>query len=211
MSVSANPQQSDLDLTMIVAFHHAFRRDLWRLTGLTTTTSTSGKGPEGWEYFKQQVHVHHTVEDEIIWPAITAAVTQPADLAVLQAMDDEHKKLDPAIAAVDQSFGTTSEQLRASVTALGDLLNGHLEHEERDALPMISRLLTAAQWSQVLKKIRASVSIRTAPRLLPWLLAGSTPEQEQAALAILPPPARLLYRVVWRRRYRPNKLWGTFA
>jgi iron-sulfur cluster repair protein YtfE (RIC family) len=208
MSVSASPTQTDVDLTMVVAFHHAFRRDLWLLAGLTTT-SAKGKPPEGWEYFKRQLRVHHTVEDEVIWPAVVAAVTQPADLAVLQAMDEEHKQLEPALAAVDQSFGTTTQRLQASVRALAELLNGHLAHEERDALPMISRTLRPEQWSEVMKNIRSSVSIKAAPRLLPWLLDGSTPEQEQAVLGILPPPARLLYRLVWRRRYRPSTRWAT--
>jgi hypothetical protein len=204
MSVTASTAKSDIDLSMILAFHHAFRRDLWQLAGLE-------KPSGGWEYFKRQIHVHHTIEDQIIWPAVTAAVTQPADLAILQAMDDEHKQLDPALADVDHAFGTTDGRLEASVSALAQLLNDHLVHEERDALPMISRLLGPNQWSVVTKEIRAAVSIKTAPRLLPWLLDGSTPQLEQDVLAILPPPARVLYRLIWRRRYHPGKPWAAAA
>jgi hypothetical protein len=204
MSVTASTAKSDIDLSMILAFHHGFRRDLWEVAGLAQPS-------DGWEYFKRQLHVHHTIEDEIIWPAVTAAVREPADLAILQAMDDEHKQIDPALAAVDRAFGTTDGQLEASVSALAQLLSGHLAHEEQDALPMLSRLLGVEQWKAVTKQIRAAVSIKTAPRLLPWMLEGSTPQMQQGVLAILPPPARVLYRLVWRRRYHPAKSWAAPA
>jgi iron-sulfur cluster repair protein YtfE (RIC family) len=210
MSLTANPQRTNVDLTMVLAFHDAFRRDLQLLAALAAN-STQSKAPDGWDYFKRQLHVHHTIEDQIIWPAMTGSVTEPEDFVVLDAMRVEHDQLEPALDAVDQSFGTTNGRLQASVGALAQLLNHHLEHEERSALPMISRLVSTDQRAEVVKKIRASVSIKVAPRLLPWLLEGSAPEQERALLATLPPPARLLYRLVWRGRHRRNVYWGAAA
>src|SRR5215469_1789262 len=63
----------DADLTIMLAAHDAFRRDLTRLVRTAAAADLSDPARRqsveaGWELFKHQLHLHHTAEDEIIWP-----------------------------------------------------------------------------------------------------------------------------------------------
>ena len=40
-----------------------------------------------------------------------------------------------------------------------------------------------------------------------WMLDGATPGQAAAATGQLPPPARVLYRTVWRPRFVRHPRW----
>src|SRR5881394_1749001 len=96
-------QQDTIDFTVMYATHDAFRRDLERLEA----AAAAGKAgtPEvraGWESFKSQLIVHHTVEDAYLWPRLRSAVAgRPDDLALLDDMEAEHARIDPLLAAVE--------------------------------------------------------------------------------------------------------------
>jgi Hemerythrin HHE cation binding domain len=50
----------------------------------------------GWELFKTELHIHHTAEDQDLWPRMrTHLADRPDQLALLQAMQDEHGRIDP--------------------------------------------------------------------------------------------------------------------
>jgi iron-sulfur cluster repair protein YtfE (RIC family) len=100
----------DADLTIMIAAHDAFRRDLTRLARAAAAADLSDPARRlsvnaGWELFKRQLHMHHTAEDEIIWPTLRPrlAHSQTA-LSVLDAMAEEHERIDPLLAAVDAAF-----------------------------------------------------------------------------------------------------------
>ena len=59
----------------------------------------------GWELFKRELHLHHTAEDELIWPALRPRLAHSENaLSVLDAMEEEHERIDPLLAAVDAAF-----------------------------------------------------------------------------------------------------------
>ena len=45
--------------------------------------------------------------------------------------------------------------------------------------------------------------------LFPWMLDGASADTSKRVLSMLPPPARLLYRAVWRPRYARTPRWNT--
>src|SRR5580704_7593529 len=98
----------DADLTIMIAAHDAFRRDLTRLArtaGAANDPARRQSVHAGWELFKRELHIHHTAEDEIIWPALRPRLAySPAALSVLAAMEAEHELIDPLLAAVDEQF-----------------------------------------------------------------------------------------------------------
>jgi uncharacterized protein (DUF2236 family) len=60
---------------MMLAAHDAFRRDLTRLARAAGAADLSGPARRqsvaaGWDMFKRQLHLHHTAEDEVIWPVL---------------------------------------------------------------------------------------------------------------------------------------------
>lgn len=71
-------QQGKVDVTVMYSTHDAFRRDLERLSLAAAAGRTdSDEVRAGWKNFKDQLHVHHSVEDAVLWPRVELAVAGP--------------------------------------------------------------------------------------------------------------------------------------
>jgi iron-sulfur cluster repair protein YtfE (RIC family) len=213
------------DTRLMVVMHDAFRRDLVSLA--RAADGAAGAGPDqqravaaGWQVFKRQLHAHHTTEDEIIWPALrTRFAHSESALSVLDAMEEEHERVDPLLTAVDDAFarrhadGPDSDDW-PGLDRLGDIVDvlvttlaGHLTHEENDALPLIGTGLTAEQWAGVGRQIARRNGMAVGSEMFAWMLDGIPPEQARPTLAQLPAPLRVLYRAIWRPRYTRTPHW----
>ena len=219
-SDAARHGAGDADLTIMLAAHAAFRRDLAQLARAAAFADLPDPGRRasvqaGWELFKRQLHLHHTAEDEIVWPALRERLPN-SDCAqsVLDAMEAEHQQIDPLLAAVDDAFARADHGHRADVRAIGDAadalassLAGHLTHEERDGLPLIGEALSSAEWRAVGFKIVRKNGLSAGGEMFAWLADGADPDQAAAAIGTLPPPARLVYRAIWKPRYNRTSRW----
>jgi hypothetical protein len=207
----------DADLTIMLAAHRAFRRDLARLArAAAQVTAGPGSGPDkrrsvaaGWELFKHELHLHHTAEDEIIWPALRPRLARSEHaLSVLDAMEEEHSRIDPLLAAVDAAFARPDGAGLADATdALASTLTGHLAHEERDGLPLIGVALTAAEWRRAGFRIARRNGLASGGEMFAWILDSTDREDAAATLASLPPPLRLVYRTLWKPRFQRTPRW----
>ena len=218
MANNAPASPGDLDMTIMLAFHDAFRRDLGHLARATSKRRIDLEEPArrtairtGWELFKAQLHLHHTGEDRDLWPRMRIHLADRTDdLALLQAMEDEHGRISPILAAIDEAFADRDaghQRLADAVDALAAELSGHLAHEERDALPLVERSLTQAEWKAFEHDQRRRTGIRGAAQFFPWLLDGASAEQLQAVLREFPPPLRVAYRHNWQPRYARHDHW----
>lgn len=202
----------DADLTIMLAAHDAFRRDLTRLARTASAAHDPARRDSvqaGWELFKRQLLMHHTTEDEIIWPALRARLDHSAAaLSVLDAMEAEHELIDPLLTAVDAEFGRDGEDRVADVIdALTSSLTGHLRHEERDGLPLIGAALSAAEWRGLGRKMGTQNGMAAGAEMFAWILDGTDRDHRKATLAQLPPPLRVLYRTVWKPRFERTPRW----
>ena len=210
----------DADLTIMLAAHAAFRRDLALLAQAATFADLPDPGRRasvqaGWELFKRQLHLHHTAEDAIVWPALRERLTGSDQAqSVLDAMEAEHQQIDPLLAAVDDAFGRAGDGHRADPRAIGDAadalatsLTRHLAHVERDGLPLIGVALTSAEWRRVGFRIVRQNGLSAGGEMFAWLADGADPDQAAAAIGTLPPPARLVYRAIWKPRYNRTSHW----
>ncbi|HLK73899.1 MAG TPA: hemerythrin domain-containing protein [Streptosporangiaceae bacterium] len=202
----------DADLTIMLAAHDAFRRDLTRLARTASAAHNPARRDSvqaGWELFKRQLLMHHTTEDELIWPALRARLDHSAAaLSVLDAMEAEHELIDPLLAAVDAEFGRDGEDRVADVIdALTSSLTGHLRHEERDGLPLIGVALSAAEWRGLGRKMGTKNGMAAGAEMFAWILDGTDRDHSKATLAQLPPPLRVLYRTVWKPRFERTPRW----
>ena len=109
-SDAARHGNGDADLTIMLAAHDAFRRDLTGLARAAASADLSDPARRqsvaaGWELFKRELHLHHTAEDELIWPTLRPRLVHSEHaLSVLDAMEEEHERIDPLLAAVDAAF-----------------------------------------------------------------------------------------------------------
>ena len=200
----------DADLTIMIAAHDAFRRDLTRLARTSSAANLAEPARRqsvaaGGELFKCERHMHHTAEDEIIWPVLRPRLAHSAAaLSVLDAMEAEHGLIDPLLAAVDAQFAAATAW--PTYDALTSALTGHLAHEERDGLPLIGAALTAAEWRGVGRKIAGQNGL-SAGGMFAWILDGADRDHAAATLAQLPLPLRLLYRARWKPRFEKTPRW----
>ena len=195
----------EVDFTMMYAAHDAFSRHLDRIAeALERDGAVSRPRRERWTLFAKQLHIHHTAEDEALWPMLRAAIASPDELAVLDAMEAEHAQLDPQLERIDalDRRGARVRRGGQRPRARSACSRGHMRHEENAALPLIDAYLGRAGWAEFGRHIRSTQGISGAAVYLPWLLDGAPADLAKRILAVLPPPVRVLYRVAWRRRYR---------
>jgi Hemerythrin HHE cation binding domain len=201
------------DLTIMLAAHDALRRDLTRLARATAGANLSDPARRqsvaaGWELLKRQLHLHHTAEDQIIWPVLRPRLAHSEHaLSVLDAMEAEHDLIDPLLAAVDTAFSGAPDQLAGTIDALATTLTGHLGHEERDGLPLIGVALTAAEWRAAGRAIARKNGLSAGSEMFAWMLDGTGRDQAAATLGSVPPPLRLLYRAIWKPRFDKTPRW----
>lgn len=206
-----------IDFTAMYAMHDALRRELEHLDRITSRADVDARQvlatAAGWQLFKKALHVHHTAEDDALWPVLRARLADsPEDLALLEAMAAEHAAIDPFLEAIDALIAASAAQ--ADPLRLGELvdalitgLSGHLKHEEDAALPLIARSITIEEWL-AFGQVHAQRIGPDAPRLLPWLLDGADEQTTQALLAPLPDPARGAYAAVWLPAYTALDRWS---
>jgi Hemerythrin HHE cation binding domain len=200
-----------IDFTMMYVTHDALRRDLGRLTSAAAAgTARSPAVRAGWENFKAQLHLHHTVEDDDLWPRLyTAVADRPDAVALLQEMEAEHAVLDPLLAAVDDALtGRLNQPLDPRLQELAGALDAHLTHEEDRALPLIQSVLTLEDWRGFAKAMARAQGVKGAAVYVPWIVDGASAAERKRFFAALPGPVRVINRLLWEPRYRQRGLWA---
>lgn len=204
-----------LDMTFMYVFHDALRRDLERIARSTAQGSDDPRrmlrSAAGWEMFKKYLRIHHQAEDDAVWPVMNKVLAdRPDDLALLDAMEEEHAAIDPLLDAIDSSLVDRdggSERLGGLVDSLLTNLTGHLKHEETDALALIDTTLTEAQWQHFGELQRNAIGDDTR-RYLPWLLDDMSTEHIAYILGVMPPPLRTAYHDEWKPAYIHLDPWA---
>jgi len=203
------------DMTMMYVFHDALRRDLGRIVRVTARTDDDPKHilrtAAGWEMFKSYLHVHHTTEDELLWPPMRQVLPgDSAGAALLDAMEAEHAAIDPLLAAMDAALADRDAgpgRLGELADALATALCRHLDHEEKEGLLLVDATITPEQWQAFsaggADQISADVS-----RFMPWVFEGAAPEVAASVLGLLPPPVQQAYRDQWQPGYADLNPWG---
>jgi iron-sulfur cluster repair protein YtfE (RIC family) len=192
--------ESNLDMTTMVAYHDALRRDL-------TQVARMEQRSDGWDLFETLLHVHHTAEDDALWPVVREAVAgQADDLALLDEMEAEHAAIGPLLEAIDEGLerGDSVPQARAE---LATKLQEHLSHEEEAALPLIDATVTVEQWMGF-GQAGAERLGPNMPKYLPWLLDGADEDTTARVLRVIPPPVQEMYRNEWQPAYAAKEWWS---
>lgn len=217
MAIDQAAPLTDDDMQIMRILHNAFRRDGARLAAVAQRYGT--QDPEthdalllGWHGFSSGLHHHHTIEDTHIWPLMRRKLAdRPDDLAVLDAMEAEHAKIDPALDALERAFDDRDagrDDVAGRIDDIVVLLQSHLAHEERDAFPLIRQVITSREWAVLNRTAMKELSFGEIAQLGPYIVDGAPPEDVRRVLAELPAPLRLVHRLWWNPRYQRARRWA---
>jgi len=151
------------------------------------------------------IHHHHRLEDELLWPLLERSAGAAVDLSELT---EDHSQLDPMLDEITEAAReftrdrTVAPRLAKSLGALADLLDEHIEEEERTIFPIIDEYVSVKDWDELEAEVRRTGDARFE---LPRIERYARPE-ELAALRKAAGPVLVmmlaLLRPGFRRRHR---------
>ena len=160
--------------------------------------------------FGHELHVHHWVEDDHVFPALIAR--RPRMAHVIDGLSTDHEvvadileRWAPAAARLaDPSapFADAREEMLELATGLRDLLQRHLAIEDDLVVPEMSDAFTEAEMQAIIEPVMRSLPKRSLPFTVPWNIEALAPELRAEALAKAPAPLRVVYRLTVRRHRR---------
>jgi hypothetical protein len=203
-----------LDMSVMLGIHQALRRDLERLGRIAARADGSPArllaAAAGWEQFKMFLVAHHTAEDQELWPALREAVAaSPDQVALADALEEEHSVIEPLLMAIDAAAvdpGEAGQRFGDIIDELVSKLSAHLTHEETDGFALFDASLTPQQW-QHFGAVNGDLVRPQAPNYMPWLLADLDQEALDAVLGKFPPQFVTAYREQWAPAYAARDLW----
>lgn len=212
------------DTTMMRIVHDALRRDLARTQTVLADPGAIGTNQRravghhvGW--MMRFLHAHHASEDQGLYPLVRTRTVDGNDRAVLDRMGRSHDEIARLIievtAAAEALAGAGTEAAAGRTLAAVDALSGallpHLREEEDEAMPIVSRSITAAEWAAIEKqhnldpKSRAELGFEGH-----WLIDGADATDRATVVGLVPPVPRFLLLHGYARRYRRHATacWG---
>ena len=211
-------------MSMMYLLHHAFRRDLAAfahavprtpLTELATWRAMLRR----WRVFSDVLHHHHETEDTWLWPALLERADD-GERETLAAMEAEHAEIDPILAlclsglqmlAAGHAQGDDRAALAVRLVAARESLGRHLAHEERDAMRVLQRHVTAEDWASIEPHFAEGLSPRQVLALVPWALHGLSREHHAQVMATAAVPQRLVWRLTHRHFERLDRAAFRYA
>lgn len=176
-----------VDMVAMFVMHHAFRRDLAAFGRAVAATPVADRATwtalaARWARFFDILHKHHSGEDAGLWPLLLEradAAGDAAGRATLEAMEAEHSHIDPLLESCGAGFDRLAaradadarDALEVRLAGLVGLLDQHLAHEESDALTLVQRYLSDAEWRHLEE---THFKPKFAPKDLPFLVSWAT-------------------------------------
>jgi len=204
------------DLSTYLILHRGMRYDAARLAAATSAVTEHERTRRGpalarwYAGYNAELHEHHTVEDEIFFPAILERL--PVFDSQLDRIEAEHHRLDGLL----QHTTTTLDALgdpavdwpRAAAEAveqhaqLGGGLDGHLGFEDDDVLPLFVEHFGREEYEALDEQARKSIKLGALTFTLPWLMEAATSPEQQKLLGGAPLAFKLLWYATRRRYHR---------
>lgn len=208
---------------MNAVIHRALRRDLERLEAVTRAELPDDRRTALCRHVTWMLdflHHHHVGEDEGVWPRLLA---KRPDLAPLvDRMTAEHEALaaasDRLRSASDAFAADGSAEARArlhdATLAMQEATLPHLEHEEREAIPLVVETFDADDWDHLSRNhFRKGLSFADSGTSLMWDLDDLEPEYAAAVRSEVPGPVLWLMTAIFGPRYDRESAtrWGPLA
>ena len=175
------------DVNKMVVIHRVFRREFAQIPRLVRgvrdgDTSRARLVADHLGLIVAGLHMHHTGEDAGLWPLLLDRAAPST--ALVETMQEQLHRVDELVAQL-----------------AGALLE-HLDLEEREILPLVSRHVSVAEWDSLGEHGKDAMSSRQLPLMFGAILEEADEGERQRMLAHLPAPIRVVMRTVAAWQYR---------
>lgn len=201
------------DINEMRVIHRVFRRELTALPGLVRrvpdgdTERAEVVGGHA-AFMLSALHVHHTGEDEHLWPLLLERAAPSTDLIeTMQTQHDSvHEHVDRSQDLLAAWRRTPSSEaggaLSTEVEQLNRALFEHLDQEEREILPIAEEFVSVEEWARLGEHGRGAMAPEELPLMFGAILEDADPDERAKMLAPLPPPVREFMTTVGAQQYR---------
>jgi hypothetical protein len=125
-------------------------------------------------------------------------------------MEAQHHQLSARLDTVERTLPTwgatptpsTTLELAALLGEVSSQLAAHLDEEEEHLLPVAADHLSQKEWNELGRRGMASMPRSRSLVFLIHILEDASPDEAQAFLGHVPPPARLLYRLAGKPKHQ---------
>jgi hypothetical protein len=181
----------DDDIALFLLMHKAMRKDLAALAVAPRA--------EWFAFLQRSIHLHHTGEEEWLYPTLVARDSSFAEH--VEELSADHALLDPLTDEISHLFATRAPSVGAALGELDRLMTDHLDREEAAVVPRMRRYLTRRDLEAFEKREAKKSKLADLALVLPWVLSSANDRERAMVNDVLPWPAKVLYRLSWKRRY----------
>jgi hypothetical protein len=154
--------------------------------------------------------VHHDGEEQLVFPILRTRA--PGCEPLVERMAEQHgeatRLLDRALAAVTtwwqapvDSADRAGDEAIEALGALDDSLGRHLDEEEAQILPLAAAYMSMQEWGALPGHGMANFTGDKVWLILGLIRENFTPDQRQAMLENMPPPAREMWETMGETAY----------
>jgi hypothetical protein len=211
MTTSTTVQRPDTHDMIVV--HRVFRRESALMPALIQAapagdTARARVLADAFADYQLGLHLHHSGEDELVWPLLLARVDLEADLVL--RMEAQHEVVARTLAEASQRMpawrsapsAATAAPLVSVLAEHRAALLEHLHDEEEYILPLIAEHLTVAEWARLGQRFAEEVPRDKMLFFLGMILEEADPAEREAMMANLPAPARFVWKAFGQRQFR---------
>lgn len=197
------------DMRMI---HGVFRREFRLAPPMVSAvgvgdTTKAGRVRDHLVEITGMLHHHHHGEEELVFDKL--AERAPACAIHVGIMRQQHQQVQVLLDQVDgtsaawaaEPTADNRERLATLMVEISSTLDTHLGQEEEEILPVAETSMTKQEWEAVGEAGLAAVPKSRLLVQLGYILEDQTPEERREFMTRVPAPARLLFKLVGRRKY----------
>ena len=197
----------------MIVVHRVFRRESALMPKLIQAapdgdTARAQVLADAFGDYQLGLHLHHSGEDELVWPLLLARVDLEADMVL--RMEAQHEVVARTLAEASQRItawraapsAATAAPLISTLAEHRTALLEHLHDEEEYILPLIAEHLTVAEWARLGQRFAEEVPKSKMPYFLGMILEDANPAERQVMMANLPASAQFAWKAFGQRQFR---------
>jgi hypothetical protein len=201
--------KNEPDTTMVRNVHNQMRRDTRRFAEAVLTATPADRAGRlkplaRWAVgFGHELHVHHTIEDAVVFRHLAARV--PSVRSVLDSLEADHETVaaileewGPAahrLADPSAPFGPAQSRMLELATSLRDLLSRHLDIEDNEVFPLFPVHFTLAEYEAMDAEALKALPKKGLGFSIPWNVYAQDEAARAELIAGAPLPLRLIFRL----------------